>query len=295
MPSTNPPVLIAYSNWELEPWLRRFRAADPDRTFLVYTDAGMALPERYYLTCWKPDPAVFRMRPEPLLIASPGAGVDHIMKADPPAHIPITRIVDPNLTGRMVEYVVLHALYHFRQMTEYAAFQRQHRWVQLDQPKAADVSVGIMGMGEMGVAAAAGLRAVGFSVAGWSRSDKSVAGVAMHHGTAGLDAFLARTDILVSLLPSTPQTRGLVDGALLKKLRRTGPLGAPAFINAGRGDTVNDADMIAALGDGTLRAASLDVFTHEPLAAKAPTGICPMSSSRRTAPPIPTPMPSPWR
>lgn len=270
MPASKPPVVIAFTNWDLDPWLKRFRAADPEREYIVLTAPDMALPEKYYLCCWKPDPAVFRRTPAPLLISSPGAGVDHIMKADPPAHIPITRIVDPNLTGRMVEYIVLHALYHFRQMTAYAGFQRAHRWVQLDQPKAADVAVGIMGMGELGLAAAAGLKAVGFTVSGWSRSPKAAEGVEMFHGAAGLDAFLAGTDILVSLLPSTPGTRGLVDRGLLGKLRSPGPLGGPAFINAGRGDAVNDADMVACLSDGTLRAASLDVFTHEPLAADSP-------------------------
>ena len=270
MPAEKPPVVIAFTNWDLAPWLARFRAADPDRTFIVLTTPDMPLPERYYLCCWKPDPAVFRRSPPPLLISSPGAGVDHIMKADPPAHIPITRIIDPNLTGRMVEYVVLHALYHFRQMTAYGALQREHRWLQLDQPKAADLTVGIMGMGEMGIASAAGLRVVGFTVAGWSRTAKAVDGVRMFHGDAGLTAFLAATDILVSLLPSTPQTRGIVDRALLTRLRNPGPLGAPAFINAGRGDAVNDGEMIACLRDGTLRAASLDVFTDEPLAGDSP-------------------------
>ena len=85
-----------------------------------------------------------------------------------------------------------------------------------------------------------------------------------------LDAFLAQTDILVSLLPSTPQTRGLINADLLAKLRNPGPLGAPAFINAGRGDSVNEADLLAALNARTLRAASLDVFSTEPLPADSP-------------------------
>mgnify|MGYP001342132297 CR=1 FL=1 len=264
------PVVVAYGRWDIAPWLARFRAADPARAFIVYEGPDQPLPERYYLTCWKPDPAIFRRTPAPLLISSPGAGVDHIMKADPPANVPVIRIVDADLTGRMVEYVVLHALLHLRQTCDYLASQRLARWDQRDQPAAREVTVGILGFGEMGRAAAYGLRAVGFKVAGWSRSARSADGVEPFHGAAGLGPFLAATDILVNLLPSTPQTRGLIDRRLIAGLRHPGPLGGPCFINAGRGDAVKDADLVEALTTGALRSASLDVFVEEPLPPASP-------------------------
>ena len=270
MPVKNVPVVIAYGAWDVAPWLARFRTADPARSFIVMDRPDMPLPDQYYLTCWKPDPAVFRRTPQPLLISSPGAGVDHIMKANPPPHIPVIRIVDPDLSGRMMEYVVLHALYHFRQMCDFAASQRKATWEQRTQPATREVTVGLLGLGEMALSSAAGLKAMGFQVIGWSRSAKPDLAIENFAGAEGLAPFLARTDILVNLLPSTPETRGVINATLIGLLKRGGPLGAPVLINAGRGDAVNDADLVAALGSGALRSASLDVFTVEPLAKDSP-------------------------
>jgi glyoxylate/hydroxypyruvate reductase A len=205
-----------------------------------------------------------------MLILSAGAGVDHILKHEPPQEVPMTRIVDPDLTGRMVEFVVLHCLYHLRRMNEAAENQRRELWTAPVFPPARNVTVGLMGVGEMGRACAEGLMALGFNVIGWGRSPRGGLPFAAFSGAGGLDAFLAQTDILVSTLPATPQTRGLIDTAVLKKLRRDGPFGAPVLINAGRGDTACEDDLLLALRDGTLRAASLDVFVTEPLPASSP-------------------------
>jgi glyoxylate/hydroxypyruvate reductase A len=113
------------------------------------------------------------------------------------------------------------------------------------------------------------LKAIGFNVIGWSKSGKPVDGVEMH-GAASLDAFLAKTDMLVGLLPLTPETRGIFNADLFSKLRRTGPLGGPIFINAGRGGSQVETDIIAALNSGRLKGASLDVFETEPLPATSP-------------------------
>ncbi len=137
------------------------------------------------------------------------------------------------------------------------------------QPAARDVRVGLLGLGVLGLDAAAKLQALGFDVAGWSRAPKTVAGVATFHGADGLDALLARTDILVCLLPLTPQTKGLLNAALFAKLPRDGRIG-PALINAGRGGAQVEADIVAALDAGMLSGASLDVFESEPLPAASP-------------------------
>ncbi|HRK24235.1 MAG TPA: glyoxylate/hydroxypyruvate reductase A [Beijerinckiaceae bacterium] len=270
MSKAKPPLILSYTRWDEAPWLARFRAAAPDRPVLSLAEVKDTLPDRFYLSCWRPPADLFRIIPKPLLILCPGAGVDNVMAAAPPPDVPLTRIVDPDLTGRMVEYVALHALMHLRQMTNYQTSQQERRWRPRHQPAAREVTVGILGAGEMGLAAATALKAVGFQVIGWRRSPAPDAPIPIHAGAAGLPAFLAATDILVNLLPSTPETRGLIDAALIGCLRNPGPLGAPAFINAGRGDTVQDADLIAALEDGRLRAASLDVFTVEPLPVDSP-------------------------
>lgn len=269
MTETKPAIAIAVT-WDPEPWAKRFRAIAPDRDIVVVRQPDDPLPARYHLFAWKPAAMLVQRQPRPLMICSAGAGVDHIFKSNPPEGIPVTRIVDPDLTGRMVEYIVLHCLIHLRRMNEAAANQRKALWQSDDFPAAREVTVGILGVGEMGQAAARGLQAIGFDVIGWGRSKRDGLPFETYAGAGELDAFLARTDILVCLLPSTPETRGLIDAALLGKLRRNGPFGAPVLINAGRGDAVNDLDLLQALQDGTLRAASLDVFSTEPLPADNP-------------------------
>jgi glyoxylate/hydroxypyruvate reductase A len=127
-----------------------------------------------------------------------------------------------------------------------------------------------MGVGEMGRASANGLMALGFNVIGWSRTPKPDLPFTCYSGPGETERFLERTNILVSLLPSTPETRGLIGRETFRKLSRGGPFGDPVFINAGRGDAVDEAGLLAALQDGTLRAASLDVFVKEPLPAGSP-------------------------
>jgi glyoxylate/hydroxypyruvate reductase A len=265
-----PAVVVALTGWPPGSWLRRLGAALPGRAIVVAEAPSDPVPARHYLFCWKPDPALLNRTPAPLLILSAGAGVDHILKAGPPAAIPITRIVDPDLTGRMVEYVVLHCLMHLRRMTEWPALTAARAWRGDPFPAARQVTVGLMGVGEMGLAAGKALQAIGFDVIGWGRSGRGGLPFPAFAGSEGLSPFLEKTDILVSLLPSTPETRGIIDGALLRRLRRNGPFGAPVLINAGRGDAANEPDLVQALTDGTLRAASLDVFVTEPLPTDHP-------------------------
>jgi glyoxylate/hydroxypyruvate reductase A len=127
-----------------------------------------------------------------------------------------------------------------------------------------------MGLGTLGADAADVLRRLGFRVAGWSRGPRTIEGVECFSGTAGMDAFLRKTDILVSLLPLTPDTHGILNRDVFAKLNRTSPLGAPVLINAGRGGLQNEADILQSLDDGTLGGASLDVYATEPLPADSP-------------------------
>jgi glyoxylate/hydroxypyruvate reductase A len=127
-----------------------------------------------------------------------------------------------------------------------------------------------MGLGVLGRDAAEALARIGFRVAGWSRQAKAIAGIETFHGAEGLAGFLAQTDILVCLLPLTRETRGILAMPLFRALARDGALGGPVLINAGRGGLQVEADIVAALADGTLAGASLDVFEREPLDPASP-------------------------
>jgi glyoxylate/hydroxypyruvate reductase A len=139
-----------------------------------------------------------------------------------------------------------------------------------DQPAASEVSVGVMGLGVIGSHVSDVLAGLGFKVAGWSRTPKTLPGAERFHGEAGLDAFLRRSEILVCLLPRTRATEGILNLELFRKLKRDGAVGGAFLINAGRGPLQVDADILTALDEGTLAAATLDVFPQEPLPPESP-------------------------
>ncbi|MFZ0850912.1 MAG: glyoxylate/hydroxypyruvate reductase A [Hyphomicrobiaceae bacterium] len=247
-------------------------AQDPGLDLRIAPDLGSAADIEYALV-WNPAPGLLRTLPNLKLIISVGAGVDGILSDPELPDVPIVRYVDPDLTGRMVEYIVLNVLYHHRRMSEFRELQQQRLWKYLPEPSAHEVRVGIMGLGVLGSAAAEVLGALGYQLRGWTRAPKRVEGVACFSGADQLDAFLGATDILAVLLPLTSQTRGIVNRGLLRKLSlggRVAQLPGPVLINAGRGGLQVDADVIAALQKGELYAASLDVFETEPLQEASP-------------------------
>lgn len=228
------------------------------------------LSDAAYAVVWRPDPDLFRRASNLKVIFSGGAGVDHILSARDLPDLPIVRFVDRSLTDRMSEWVVLQCLLHLRQMPIYARQQNARAWHEIPrQPEARDITVGVMGLGVLGRDAVYRLKAMGFDVVGWSRRRKDLEGIETFDAE-GLDAFLARTDMLVGLLPLTEETRGIYNSTLFGKLRQGGALAKPIFMNAGRGASQREADLIAALRDGVLGGASLDVFEHEPLHAESP-------------------------
>jgi glyoxylate/hydroxypyruvate reductase len=248
------------------------RELDPTLDVRVAPKLGKA-EEVEYALAWQPPKGLLNALPNLRLIVSVGAGVDALL-ADPDLpDVPMVRFVDVDLTGRMTEYVALHVLYHHRRMSEFGELQRRKVWKYLPEPAAHEVRVGLMGLGVLGSAAARVLDVFGYQVRGWSRSPKSLKGVACFAGPGELDAFLAETDILAVLLPLTPDTRGILDRRLLAKLSRQGRderLPGPVLINAGRGGLQVDADIVASLEAGELYAATLDVFEAEPLPHSSP-------------------------
>ena len=263
-------LLLSIGGWDIEAWERRFRALDPDRLLQRAGDAELDLDAVDYGITWKSEPGLFARCPNLKAIFSLGAGVDHLMNDPDLPDVPILRIVDPNLTMRMTEWVTLQVLMHHRQQKRLDEAQRNADWRDLPQASADEVRVGILGLGSLGRDAAEVLSRLGFQVAGWSRTRKHIPGLESFAGAEELDSFLGRTDILVCLLPLTPQTEGILNYDLFSKLARTGPLGAPVIINAGRGGQQVEPDILRALDDGTLHAASLDVFCQEPLPADSP-------------------------
>ncbi|MGH6763641.1 MAG: 2-hydroxyacid dehydrogenase [Phyllobacterium sp.] len=213
-----------------------------------------------HLLCWQP-PAQLTMRfPALEIIFSSGAGVEQFMQMDIPVHLRIVRMIEPGIARMMQEYVTLAVLSVFRQLPAYLDQSRKGAWQPLPQPNADRCRVGVMGLGHLGQAALAALSPFGFSLAGWSRSEKSIAGVCCYHGDAGLDAFVAQTDILVCLLPLTAETEGLLNADFLARL----PAGASVVLT-GRGAQTDQNALLAALDRGHLASAFIDVTVPEPL------------------------------
>lgn len=266
-------LLVAYGHGgtEAAAWMEALAERLPD--LRVASLAGPVDRESVcYAVTWRHPPGGLVGFPNLRAIFSLGAGVDHLLSdPDLPADVPIVRVVDSDLTARMSEWVVLHVLMHHRQVRLYDWHQGERIWADdPHQPAARDVRVGVMGLGVLGADAARKLQVMGFDVAGWSRTAKTLPGLDTYAGEAELDAFLGRTQILVALLPLTPDTRGILDHALFSRLARDSHFGGPILLNAGRGGLQNEAGILAALDDGTLKAATLDVFATEPLPQDSP-------------------------
>ena len=257
-------------NWSPPRWKARFDDVCRDRRVLSLPDASFDPTEVHYAAVWKPHPGELTAFPNLRVIFNLGAGVDALTADSSLPRVPLVRVAVADLTERMTEYVVLHVLMHHRQEPYLRASQREKRWAPKFQWAAGSISVGIMGLGTLGADAACVLRRIGFRVAGWSRSPKQIDGIECFHGEKQLEPFLRQTDILVCLLPLTAETRHILDRALFTKLNRSSPLGAPVLINAGRGGLQNEADVLQCLDDGTLGAASLDVYATEPLPTESP-------------------------
>ena len=207
-----------------------------------------------------PDPAELRRLPNLQWVHSVWAGVERLLHEHASAPWQIVRLVDPQLADTMAEAVLAWTLYLHRNMPAYAAFQRERRWRPLPYLRPQQRVVSLLGLGELGCAAAARLQAAGFQVCGWSRAQRSLDGVQCFSGAAGLAAMLAQTDTLVCLLPLTPATRGLLDAHTLGLLKR-----GASLINFARGAIVEDQALRYALSSGQLAHAVLDVFSVEPL------------------------------
>jgi glyoxylate/hydroxypyruvate reductase A len=262
-------ILLVKSGGEaaMPEWRAHFSELAPGLEVRWWDDPGVAPDRVDYVLVWDPEPGRLARLSKLGVIFGSGAGVDFIT-ADPalPRHVPLMRMAPPGATQRMGEFVCWAALALLKDARRIGLNQAAAKWEYFEPERmATGTTVGIMGLGNMGSRAAEMLRGLGFPVLGWSRTRKDLPGVTCFAGDAERDAFLERAKILVCLLPATAETRGLIAAPLLARL----PKGA-GLVNVGRGSHQRIEDILAALDDGQLGGAVLDVFETEPLPADHP-------------------------
>ncbi|MBC2775282.1 glyoxylate/hydroxypyruvate reductase A [Rhizobium sp. AQ_MP] len=263
MPKTT--VLFASNIDDPAPWKALFARERPDVEFRIWPEMGDANDITHALV-WRIPNGVLKSLPNLRAVFSLGAGIDQIV-VDPdfPREKPLFRLVDAGLREQMTEYALYGVLHWHRRMRDYAAQQAAQQWKMHPAVHPSKRSVGVMGMGVFGSDIACKLASLGFEVSGWSRTPKSVDGVTSFAGEKGFSSFLARSEILVNVLPLTDETRGILSTRLFDQLP-----GGGALVHLGRGGHLVEADVIAALDTGKLDFAMMDVFPTEPLPAVSP-------------------------
>ena len=255
------PVMV-FACWGVDSaaWLLAIRSNLPEVEVREWPDIGDPADVDLAFV-WKYPPGLLGSFPNLRAVFALGAGVESILRDSTyPTGVPLVRMVDPGLAIGMNEFVLMCVLHYHRQMHEHARHQKAHQWVRLVPPLPGDRKVGLLGLGELGTKCAMTLAGLGFDVAGWTRTPRVVPGVKAFAGWDQLPDFLARTEILVCLLPLTVDTANILNGERLALLPK-----AACVINLARGDHIVDADLIAALDSGHLAGATLDVFREEPL------------------------------
>lgn len=262
-------VLVVKSGGEaaVAEWRTHFQAVAPHIDVRWWNDASLSPEQVDYALVWEPEPGRLAALPNLRLTLSSAAGVEHIT-ADPawPRHLPLLRAATPEASQRMGEYVCMAVLALLRDLKRMVRQQAAHRWDMFATERTAtDTCVGILGLGAMGSHTARMVRGLGFEVIGWSRSRKVLDGIECHAGDSELPAFLARCDVLVCLLPATPETEGILSTKTFAQL----PKGA-GLVHVGRGPHLRYKDLAAALDAGQMSGAFIDVFEEEPLRSDHP-------------------------
>lgn len=259
-------TLAFYSAFDdFETWKRALQAQLPNLK-VIHSSEITEPADIHYVLAWKPPENFFAGMTNLRLIINLGAGVDSLVKRqDLPQGIPITRLTDPQMSRMMAGYVLFAVLRHARDIPYFEQAQQRGEWAYRHPRSPEDTRVAVLGLGQLGAKAAHELQRQGFKVLGWSRSQAQIEGVECHAGLETLDTVLEQADILVVMLPLTPQTTGILDRRRLERL----PRGA-VLINVARGALVDQAALTDLLQNGHLGGATLDVFEREPLPAGDP-------------------------
>jgi glyoxylate/hydroxypyruvate reductase len=255
-------ILLAAGSMSMQGWhaalMNAFQRSGLDVDLQTWNEQPIGA---RYAIVWLPPAALFAAEPKLRAVINLGAGVDALLgRAVVPVDVPIVRLVDAGMGAKIAEYVCFAIARMTRALERFAPPPAGLRDWNASRPRDAAPTVGVLGLGAMGLASARAVAQFGYPVVGWTRRPREVDGVEMFAGFEQLRAFLARANIVVNTLPLTAQTENLLDRRAFSQMPRGSHL-----INVGRGGTIVDADLIAALDDGQLASATLDVFRTEPL------------------------------
>ncbi|ACC72346.1 MULTISPECIES: 2-hydroxyacid dehydrogenase [Paraburkholderia] len=261
-----PCVALLSSSIDMSYLVPAFRRLDPEIDLRWGANLG-SLTDIEAAVCWRPARGLLRQLPNLQLIQSSGAGVDHLLDdPDLPDDVPLCRAIDPSMAAGMAAYVCWAVIHHQRNMKDYLGNAIVHAWFERPVTLPSSHVVGIAGMGELGRASARALTTIGYNVRGWSRTPPSepIEGVDYFSGESELRSFLRVCDTLVCLLPLTNETRGFLGGKLFSALKH-----GAHIVNVGRGEHLVESELLDALANGSIGAATLDTFRHEPLPASS--------------------------
>lgn len=239
-------------------WKALFAKHAPDIDVRLWPDVGDPTDIRYF-SAWMPPSNLHEQFPNLEVVFATSAGVDQFDLSTLPEHVDVVRMLDPGIARGIVEYVCFAVLSLHREMPLYIDLQRKKQWQTRPLIPAAQRRIGVMGLGNLGVAALQSLQPFGFALSGWARSEKNIDGVRCFAGNEQLTPFLNQCDILICLLPLTDDTRGILNAQTFAAL----PHGA-RLINLGRGGHLIEADLIDALESGQIENAIVDVLNEEP-------------------------------
>lgn len=255
------PIAFHSAHDDPEAWERALRPHLPGMELRVGGDPSGVVAA----LVWKPPPGFFAPYRDLRLVVNLGAGVDALLRRDDLPALPISRLNDSGMVRLMCSYVT-HAVTHYaRDFHLFERAQRRGEWHYIHPRALSSHRVTVLGLGELGGAAARALAAMGYDVTGWARTPKSLTGVRCVHGEGALRPALAEADTVVLLLPSTPATRGLIGAEQLGWMKR-----GVNLINVARGDLLDEHALLAALRDGQVAEATLDVFPTSPLPGDHP-------------------------
>jgi len=259
-------ITVALGSMKPDAWL--------DALTTTFAQAGLATDvalfdgharDARYAIVWLPPPGLFTVEKNLRAVFNVGAGVEGLL-ANPglPPALPILRLVDAGMAPKMAEYVCFYLARITRGLDRFGGPHAVRDW-DVDRPRGTPPTVGVMGLGAIGAQIARAATMFGYPVIGWSRTPRTIEDVRCFAGSDDLGTFLAQSNFLVNVLPMTDETRDFLNARRLAQL----PRGAHV-INIGRGGTIVDADLIAALDSGQLASATLDVFRVEPLPSEHP-------------------------